>query len=67
MIDKVAVLLLMVVVVVSVSLGMKEDVAHGTPVKHGKQDHLNKDGSHNIHFDHEAILGKFVCFDIVAV
>ena len=61
MVDKLFVLLLMVVVVISVSLGMKEDVAHGTPVhgmKHGHQESLNKDGSWNVHFDHAAMLGR---------
>ena len=53
MILKFTVLLLLAVSVLSVSLGGKED-AHG---RHGKQDHFNKDGSYNIHFDHEAILG----------
>ena len=62
MIDKLVILLLMVVIVISVSLGMKEDVAHGTPVqhgmKHGHQQSLNKDGSWNVHFDHAAMLGR---------
>ena len=65
MYDKFAVLSLMVVVVVSVSLGMKEDVAHGTPVKHGMkhggQDSLKKDGSWNVHFDHAAIISMNFC------
>ena len=50
-------MLLMVITVLSVSLGVKEDVAHGTPIKHGKQDPYNKDGSRNVHFMHELILG----------
>ena len=50
-------MLLMVITVLSVSLGVKEDVAHGTPIKHGKQDPYNKDGSRNVHFIHELILG----------
>ena len=35
-----------------------EDVRHGTPIKHGKQDPIT-DGHHNVHFDHEAILGQY--------
>ncbi|XP_052775237.1 calumenin-like isoform X1 [Mya arenaria] len=50
--------LLCLLVVVASVWAAPEDINHGTPVKHGKQDH-EKDGHHNIHFDHEAILGSY--------
>ena len=52
-------LVLTLVVLVS-SAGIKaveEDIHHGTPIKHGKQER-DIDGHHNVHFDHEAILGR---------
>lgn len=56
-----SIVLLSVVVLVSggVTKAAKEDVKHGAPSpKHGKQEH-EMDGHHNVHFDHEAILGSY--------
>jgi len=39
-----------------VASGVEESFNHGTPMRHGKQNH-DVDGHHNVHFDHEAILG----------
>lgn len=55
------VILLVLVVLASgrVTGGVKEDVSHGAgSPKHGKQEH-EVDGVHNVHFDHEAILGSY--------
>lgn len=39
----------------------KESAEHGAgSTKHGKQEH-DIDGHHNVHFDHEAILGNIPC------
>ena len=46
---------LLLSMVFAASMGVKEDVEHGA---HGKQQ-KDVDGHHNIHFDHEAILGKW--------
>ena len=52
-------LALIVMVSGGVAKATKEDVKHGagSPTKHGKQEH-DVDGHHNVHFDHEAILGE---------
>ena len=61
MVVKFTVALLLAVSVLSVSLGVKEDAVHGTPIRHGKQDHYKDDGSHNVLFDLEALLGLLLC------
>ncbi|XP_045159992.1 calumenin-B-like isoform X1 [Mercenaria mercenaria] len=52
-------LALFVLVSGGVTKASKEDVKHGAgSPKHGKQEH-DVDGHHNVHFDHEAILGSY--------
>lgn len=47
-----------VLVTGGVAKATKEDVKYGAhSQQHGKQPH-EKDGHHNVHFDHEAILGE---------
>lgn len=45
-----------------VASGVQETLDHGSPIKHGKQEH-DVDGHHNVHFDHEAILGMLFLFN----
>ena len=47
------------VLAVGVTYGDRETVQHGAghkPQSHMHHDHFNKDGEHNEHYDHEAIL-----------
>lgn len=54
----VVVVCLGVLTIAGVTKSKQEVVEHGTPVKHGQQNH-DVDGHHNVHFDHEAILGSY--------
>ena len=52
---------LLLVLAVGLTYGEKENVHHGAghkPPSHMHHDHVDKDGEHNEHYDHEAILGK---------
>jgi len=44
--------------VMTVAKATRESVEHGAASKHGKQEHT-LEGHHNVHFDHEAILGSY--------
>ena len=51
---------ILLVVALGVTLGEKETTNHGAghkPPSHMHHDHVDKDGEHNEHYDHEAILG----------
>ena len=58
--QKLCALLLMVVYVIIVTAKAEDDTPKRPKhhVKHGKQDYMTPDGKHNVHFDHEGILGK---------
>lgn len=52
---------LLLVLAVGLTYGEKENVHHGAghkPPSHMHHDHVDKDGEHNEHYDHEAILGS---------
>ena len=66
MIHKVCALLLIVVSVVYATAETKDDATHRPKhhIKHGQQDFMTADGQHNVHFDHEGILGKAFIYQL---
>lgn len=52
---------LLLVLAVGITCGEKETDKHGAghkPPSHMHHDHVDKDGEHNSHYDHEAVLGS---------